>query len=243
MRDSAVRVKTTSFSTGDVGVGLAGAAGPGRQHHPLVERARGRRAPRRARRSSSGRVISVRNPRLPKLTPRIGTSRPAAGDAVGHAEQRAVAAEHDHQVDRGRPGRRATRPAPAAPASSAARCPALEHGVDAARRRASARELGQRVAGGRRGRGLATMPMRMVACGQRGRGAGAAGTRGCPCAPVIGDGVDRQARPSYRSRLRRHLGDDARVHARDRGRRPWPTSRASGLELRLHQRDDVGARR
>ena len=38
---------------------------------------RRRRAPIRATRSSSGSVISVRKPRLPKLTPRIGTSSPA----------------------------------------------------------------------------------------------------------------------------------------------------------------------
>ena len=47
----------------------------------------------------SGSVTSVRNPRLPKLTPRIGMSESRFRDAASRAEQRAVSTEHDDQVD------------------------------------------------------------------------------------------------------------------------------------------------
>ena len=43
-------------------------------------------------------MISVRNPRLPKLTPRIGTSRAGPRDPAGHPDERAVAAQHDEQI-------------------------------------------------------------------------------------------------------------------------------------------------
>ena len=43
--------------------------------------------------------VSVRKPRLPKLTPRIGDVASGLRDARRHAEQRAVAAEDDDQID------------------------------------------------------------------------------------------------------------------------------------------------
>ena len=57
----------------------------------------------------SGSVTSVRKPRLPKLTPRMGMSESGFRDAAGRAEQRAVAAEHDDHVDMAREARRCRR--------------------------------------------------------------------------------------------------------------------------------------
>ena len=71
MRDSAVRVSTMSLSATRDAVADAAA-----QHHALVVLDRGRRDAASSAANSSGRVISVRKPSEPKLTPRIGTSRP-----------------------------------------------------------------------------------------------------------------------------------------------------------------------
>ena len=47
---------------------------------------------------SSSIRISVRNPRLPKLTPRIGMSRSALAIACRHREKGAVPAQYDDQI-------------------------------------------------------------------------------------------------------------------------------------------------
>ncbi len=49
------------------------------------------------RQSSRRSVVAVRKPRPPRFTPRIG--HPEIAHGAGHGEQRAVAAEHDEQVD------------------------------------------------------------------------------------------------------------------------------------------------
>ena len=68
------------------------------EHQPLFDAGTSRQS-RVERRIQLRSVTSVRKPRLPKFTPRIGTRRPEVGDAVGHAEKRAVAAEHQHEPD------------------------------------------------------------------------------------------------------------------------------------------------
>ena len=58
--------------------------------------------------------------------------------------------------------------------------------------------------------------------------------------PVIGDSVMACADQSYLSGRARRLLDDARLHRRIANDTFLADFRASGLELRLHQRDDVG---
>ena len=85
-------------------------------------RRRATRCSPRSARSSSGYsssiVIAVRNPRPPRFTGNSGISRPRADGARG-GEQRAIAAQHDHQqlrlgrhLGRARVHRRGPRSAP-----------------------------------------------------------------------------------------------------------------------------------
>ena len=76
----------------------AGSIGVGREHGALVE-CGGAVQPWLERGVQLVDAGFGEEPRLPKLTPRIGMSRPDCGDPRGHAEQRAVAAQDDDQID------------------------------------------------------------------------------------------------------------------------------------------------
>ena len=228
MRDSAVRVKTTSFSASATASACAGAARR-RAAASCARRAwRGRRARRRARRYISGRVISVRKPREPKLTPRIGTSRPLR--RCGRPSPAACRRRRARARDRPRPAvsSRVDDLARGAGGSSAAA--SVVHTASTPRARSHA-SSSTSVSRGRVRPGLATMPMRISvgAFGAAIAGVTVAGRR-CmqelrlPSAPVIGDVDQRDARQSYFSRRRRHLGDDAGVHRRIGDEPPLPTS-------------------
>ena len=61
-----------------------------------------------------------------------------------------------------------------------------------------------------------------------------------PWAPVIGDSISAEALQSYFSGRGRHVGDDARVHVGIGDEPALADVLASGLELRLDERDDLG---
>ncbi len=101
MRESAAFVTTTSLRTSRSAT-TPPSRSAARAASCALRSAPRRRAPTRASRRARRSAISVRKPRLPKLTPRIGTVVARLRDAAGHAEQRAVAAEDDDEVARAR---------------------------------------------------------------------------------------------------------------------------------------------
>ena len=164
----------------------------------------------------------------------------AAGlrDARRHAEQRAVAAEDDDQIDVRRAARRASRSARRA-ASPASVAVSVSKTGSMLRSRSHVARRARWSAAATRPR-LATMPTRVDACaGVMTRG-GDSRNSTLPFWPVMGEGVEATRRQSYLSgrgrdfvehaRVDRRVADDAFAHFA-----------AAGLELRLDQRHDVGA--
>ena len=161
----------------------------------LDARRRRRGRPRATRRAPAS-VISVRNPRLPKLTPRIGTSHAGVRDPAGHPDERAVAAEHDDQIARLRQlVARRRRRVPAAgrrARPSRSRRPARRRALRASPRAPRARRRR------RRGRAWRRDPTRRVIGVRHSRRGVVRCSRNSrlPSVPVIGDSVSPDARQS-----------------------------------------------
>ena len=161
----------------------------GMQHHPLVEL-------RRAVEHRFQRVVQFGKRDLGEEAEAAEVHAedrdvaPGWRDASGHAEQRAVAAEHDDQVARPAAGRRANCVGPAGRRPASAAVSVSKTGCDAARLEPSP-PVSASMSGGLVELRLgddADAGDRACSTGYRRAAAGAAGTRRLPSLPVIGDG-------------------------------------------------------
>ena len=169
-----------------------------------------------------GSVISVRNPRLPKFTPRIGTSRPAspmraAMPSSVPSPPRTTTRSERRQVARLR------RASPSARLSGRRASGACRFRTPA-RCRARAASRSQRRQARRRGvKAALGDDADAVESGRSCVGRGGGGTRGC-LAPVAGDGVRPVRRQSYPSAAAVDFSHDARVDGRRPNDSALPTS-------------------
>ena len=207
MRESAALVNTTSFSTTREStccpLRYASASSIARSSNVAVPS-----STRSSDGSSSSMRISVRNPRLPKFTPRIGMSRLACAMRAAIASSvPSPPSTTTRSTSRGSASRvsvfcalaRPRRPAPPSRVRTPASTPrSRSHGAE---------------------------PRHVLGCGDEallGDDADAADAHGrrwrrnstLPFCPVIGEGVDAAWRQSYRSGCDADLLDDARVNGR-----------------------------
>ena len=213
MRDSAVRVNTTSFSAMCVSGGCAGAASP---------------TARSIMRSSCvGLAVDHRFERREDLRPRdLGEEAqraevdpedrhvvPAFRDRLGHRQQRAVAAQHQHEIDLRRQISRRGPPTDREPAANSFAA-SVDHTASTPRSRSQA-SSSTSVSRAAVRPGLTTMPIRIRSGSSRPQDLT---SLRCirnsllPSAPVIGESIEPDALQSYFSGRGGHLGDDARVH-------------------------------
>ena len=215
------------------------------------------RAPRRrSRRRSAGataspmssRSVSARNPTCPRLTPSSGTSR--AARELGGAQDRAVAAEHDDQLERRQVARR-PRPRPRARARrrpARARATAswvADDGLLAAAggsTTSARRVIGAPPPSGEHGRGD---PRRRAPCDRRRRRPPRSHRKNSTLPLGPGSGLRTTSRTSSPERRGRARDADARHSTRSAGTRttpPEPSRSRPDLELRLDHEQQVGVR-